>query len=80
MRCGLEVRKSAPLGGKSGGTVAFKKGQPEIVNGQSIFFLADEEKERLKSASGIPYRDSDFCSTSKQIIERRQLEIRQANL
>jgi tRNA U34 5-methylaminomethyl-2-thiouridine-forming methyltransferase MnmC len=76
-KCGLEVRKSQSLGGKSGGTVAFKSDQPEIVNNQSILFLSDEEKDRLKGNSGIPYHDPDLRNTRKQILERRDLEIRQ---
>jgi tRNA U34 5-methylaminomethyl-2-thiouridine-forming methyltransferase MnmC len=75
IECGLEIRKSAPLGGKSGGTIAFKKGQPEIANEQSIFFLSNEEKERLQTRSGTPYRDPDFNNTSQQIVECRHLEI-----
>ena len=80
IECGLEVRKSAPLGGKSGGTVAFKPGQPEIVNEQSIFFLSNEEKERLQSRSGIPYRDPEFNSTNAQVLQRRQIEIEQKSV
>jgi hypothetical protein len=56
-------------------SVAFRHGQSEIVNQQSIFFLSDEEKERLQSCSGIPYRDPDFNNTSKEIIQCRHLEI-----
>ncbi len=79
IECGLEIRKSAPLGGKSGGTIAFKPGQPEIVNEQSIFFLSDEEKSRLQSRSGTPYRDPNFGSTGAQIIQRRQSDMDQAS-
>lgn len=76
-QCGLEVRKSVPLGGKSGGTVAFKKGQQEIVDNKTIFFLSIEEEKRLNTNSGTPYRDPTFNSTKEQIIERREAEIKQ---
>ena len=57
---GLEIRKSAPLGRKSGGTIAFPPKNAEIVNGNSILFLNDDENVRLNSRSSIPYRDPGF--------------------
>ena len=70
------MRKTLPLGAKSGGTVAFKQGQSEITNEQSIFYLSDREKERLKGNSGVPYRDPLLNGQRKEIILRRDYEIR----
>jgi len=78
--CGLEVRKSGPLGGKSGGTVAFKNEQLEIVDDESIFFLGQEENDRLSTRSGIPYRDPNLNGAKADIIKRRNDEIKESKL
>ncbi len=78
--CGLQVRKSIALGGKSGGTVAFLSAREEIADNESIFFLTEEEYKRLNSRSAIPYRDPQFKDTPAQIIQRRALELKQSKL
>jgi tRNA U34 5-methylaminomethyl-2-thiouridine-forming methyltransferase MnmC len=78
--CGLEIRKSAPLGGKSGGTIAFRPASAEIADGISILHLSDDENRRLNSRSAIPYRDPNFNSTRAQILQRRAIEIEQSAL
>jgi tRNA U34 5-methylaminomethyl-2-thiouridine-forming methyltransferase MnmC len=78
--CGLALRKSAPLGRKSGGTIAFSPSIGEIVNGSSILHFDEDENKRLASRSAIPYRDANFKSTRAHIIEQRQLEISQSTL
>ncbi len=78
-QCGLQIRKTIAVGKKSGGTIAFKNSE-EIVDNENIFFLSQEENEKLSSHSGIPYRDPDFKYSRAQIVENREAEIRQAKL
>jgi len=78
--CGLEIRKSAPLGGKSGGTIAFCSKNAEIANGSSILSLGDDENHRLTSRSGIPYRDPYLNGTRRQILHQRALAIEKSAL
>lgn len=73
--CGLAIRKSAPLGGKSGGTVAFHPESGEIADGECILQLNDDEKRRLKTRSAIPYRDATLSSSRTQILQCRAKEI-----
>ena len=77
--CGLEVRKSAPLGKKSGGTIAFHSGT-EIADGLSILHLSGDENTRLNSRSAIPYRDPNLNNTRTQILQQRELEIKESVL
>jgi len=78
--CGLVVRKSAPLGGKSGGTVAFLAEKEGIIDKHFILDLDDDESRRLESRSSIPYRDPNLNSTREEINSRRILEIQQSQL
>ena len=78
--CGLEIRKSAPLGRKSGGTIAFHSQNTEIINGSSILHLNNDENLRLSSRSAIPYRDPNLNNSRAQIIKQRALEIEQSPL
>ena len=78
--CGLQIKKSAPLGRKSGGTVACRFDNKEIADGGSILLLSDDENFRLNSRSAIPYRDPDLNSSREHILQARILEIEQSRL
>ena len=78
--CGLEIRKTIALGDKSGGTIAFKKNQPEIVDNQNIFFLSQEESARLLGRSGIPYRDPSLKDTGIRVNKHRAQEMTKSTL
>jgi len=70
--CGLIVKRTTPLGGKSGGTVAARSGFAR--DDVAVIDLSITENERLESRSSIPYRDSGFSSTRKEILHRRVME------
>jgi tRNA U34 5-methylaminomethyl-2-thiouridine-forming methyltransferase MnmC len=71
--CALEVKKTTPVGGKSGGTIAAYPGQIKLD--QNIFELSDAENLRLESKSSTPYRDPDLSDSANIILNRRQKEI-----
>ena len=72
--CGLEVRRTSAVGGKSGGTIAAHAGVLE--NGTEIFALSDEEEARLKTRSSIPYRDPQLSGKREDIIKERNAEVK----
>jgi len=78
--CGLAVRKTLAIGGKSGGTIGFKDNQSEIADNESIFFLSKQENDRLSTRSSIPYRDPELNDARACIVRRRDEEIRQSKL
>lgn len=71
--CGLEVKKTAAVGGKSGGTIAAYPGQ--IKTDKNICELSDEENSRLASRSSVPYRDLALQDNRSLILSRRQKEV-----
>ena len=73
--CGLQIKKSQPLGRKASGTIAFKNTPSEITDGQLILDLSADEQTALNSRSAIPYRDLDFSDTKAEILKRRTAEI-----
>lgn len=69
---GLEVKRTAKVGGKSGGTIAAPAG---VIDGNPFAFpLTQEEKARLGSRSAIPYRDPQMCDSPQTIVDRRLAE------
>jgi tRNA U34 5-methylaminomethyl-2-thiouridine-forming methyltransferase MnmC len=73
---GLEVRRTAAIGGKSGGTIAgFSQGLIEISYSLE---LTSAEETRLASRSAVPYRDPALADSRKAIIARRDEELRAA--
>jgi len=71
--CGLEVKKTTAVGGKSGGTLAAYPGQ--IKTDECILDLSETEQLRLASRSGVPYRDPTLTDNRQAILDRRQEEI-----
>ncbi len=71
--CGLEVKKTTPVGGKSGGTIAAFPGQ--IKTDEYILELSENEQLRLASRSSVPYRDPDLTDNRQVILHRRQEEL-----
>jgi tRNA U34 5-methylaminomethyl-2-thiouridine-forming methyltransferase MnmC len=69
--CGLEVKKTTAVGGKSGGTLAAYPGQSETD--ENIHDLSDTESSRL--ISSVPYRDPTLSDSREAILSRRQKEI-----
>jgi tRNA U34 5-methylaminomethyl-2-thiouridine-forming methyltransferase MnmC len=73
-QCGMIVRRTAALGGKSGGTLAMlSSASIDETNGFSLF---EEEAEKLVGRAGVPYRDPGFCNSSKEILHAREQEQR----
>ncbi|HEY9869851.1 MAG TPA: MnmC family methyltransferase [Candidatus Obscuribacterales bacterium] len=69
---GFTVWRTAAVGGKSGGTLAsLAQGHP---GGPETYALHEDEERRLRSRSGVPYRDPDLGSTREAILERRRKE------
>ncbi len=71
---GLEVRRTAAVGGKSGGTIAGFPGR--FTDNPHVFPLSEEEKRRLTSRSATPYRDPSFKAERHEIIRNRESEVR----
>jgi len=70
---GLDIKRTAALGGKSGGSIFAFPGK--ITSTQYVYELTDAEKTRLKSKSAIPYRDPGLMSPRKTILNARQQEL-----
>ena len=69
---GLTVRRTPAVGGKSGGTlVMLSSAGDEACDG---FPLLDTEEEKLAGRAGVPYRDRQFCKSSKEIVRDREQE------
>lgn len=64
---GFCIGRTEPVGKKTSGTIAYKNNKL-LKN-----FLTDKEKGILETNAGIPYYDKDFCSTSEEIIQKREL-------
>jgi tRNA U34 5-methylaminomethyl-2-thiouridine-forming methyltransferase MnmC len=76
--CGLTVKRTAKVGGKSGGTIAGKL--HTLKDNPFAFPLTDLEEARLNSRSAIPYRDPELDDQPKRIVARRSEEINASNL
>lgn len=71
-RCGMIVRRTRAVGGKSGGTLAMLPGAyaPDVDG----LPLLDAEVEKLAGRAGVPYQDKTFCKTSAEILQEREQE------
>jgi tRNA U34 5-methylaminomethyl-2-thiouridine-forming methyltransferase MnmC len=76
--CSLTVKRTAKVGGKSGGTIAAKA--IAIAENPFAFDLTDLEEARLNSRSAIPYRDPNLNDRAKSIIARRLEEVNTSSL
>jgi len=76
--CGLTVKRTAKVGGKSGGTIAAN--EKAIADNPFAFALTDLEEARLKSRSAIPYRDPNLNDQAESIMARRLEEVRNSSL
>jgi tRNA U34 5-methylaminomethyl-2-thiouridine-forming methyltransferase MnmC len=68
---GLNVKRTAAVGGKSGGTVAAWVDDEQ----DDVSKLTAEEEKRLHSSSAVPYRDPTLSDDPRQILARREEEI-----
>lgn len=69
---GFHVWRTAAVGGKSGGTLASINTRcPPYADVSS---LNDDEERRLRSRSGIPYRDPSLSDSREAMLARRQAE------
>lgn len=73
---GFKIYRTRGVGAKKGGTLAARAAGSALTD-DLIFAIRPEEEERLKGASGIPYRDPGFNATRKDILRRRELEQKQ---
>ncbi len=73
-QCGMIVRRTSAVGGKSGGTLAMLSCESfDETFGLPLF---DEELEKLGGRAGVPYRDMHFCKTQREIVRAREAEQR----
>lgn len=73
IEAGFTIFRTKGVGVKNGGTLACRSGKTELVD-DLIFHMFDEEQERLKTVSGIPYRDPSRRDTTKEVLMRRERE------
>lgn len=78
IECGFCVYKTAPVGGKRGGTLALSG--PDNPLSSTVYDLSSEERAKLATTSGIPYRDADLSDSRDHIQERRRAEQAAANV
>jgi tRNA U34 5-methylaminomethyl-2-thiouridine-forming methyltransferase MnmC len=76
--CGLTVKRTAKVGGKSGGTVA--GGAEALLDNPFALPLTDQEETRLNSRSAIPYRDPNLKDVAEDIRVRRLSEVNESSL
>lgn len=72
LQAGFQVYKTAGVGAKPGGTIAAVQAFDKLP--QHVHALSDSEAQKLKGASGVPYRDPDLVLPRGLILERRQEE------
>lgn len=70
---GFSIFRTRDVGHKQGGTLA-ASGDGDVLFEDLIYALRPEELEKLKTISGIPYRDPTFNSTRKEVLHRRNAE------
>ncbi|MBI4533393.1 MAG: hypothetical protein HY711_05540 [Candidatus Melainabacteria bacterium] len=72
LEAGFTVWRTAAVGGKSGGTLAsyhhYTSTHP------AIYPLTQDELARMRTKSGIPYRDQNFSLSKKEILIKRKAE------
>lgn len=73
IEAGFSIFRTKGVGVKNGGTLACRTGSTELVDGL-IFNMFEEEVERLKTVSGIPYRDPSRLDSTKEVLKRREQE------
>jgi chorismate dehydratase len=73
IEAGFSVFRTNGVGVKNGGTLACRTGRTELVDGL-IFHMLEEELERLKTVSGIPYRDPSRRDSTREVLKRRDRE------
>lgn len=79
VNAGFDICRTAAVGKKSGGTMAYIPGQSRPMN---TLALAEDESAKLMTASAVPYRDGTFASARLEILKRRdreQVEFRRAS-
>lgn len=69
-KCGMIVRRTPAVGGKSGGTLAMLP-RPDGTVSDGLPLL-EEEAAKLAGRAGVPYRDATFCKTSAEIMRQRE--------
>jgi len=80
LEAGFQVSKTAPVGSKTGGTLACISQESETLTSRSTLNqtesgpLADWEQEYLRSKAGIPYRDPELKLSRKEILALREAE------
>ena len=71
---GFTVKRTAALGGKSGGTIG-------MISSKSEEFictdLSEDEMLRMAGSSGVPYRDPGFSLERQELLANRQIEQKQ---
>ncbi len=73
--CGLVVRRTTAVGEKHGGTLAMR---PNVLRLHECGMpLLEEEQAKLAGRAGVPYRDKQFCKTSREILQQREQEQRE---
>ncbi len=77
---GFHVYRTAAVGGKSGGTLACLQDLQAYLPGllDVIMPLSEEEERRLRTTSGLPYRDPELSLTGEAIRIARLKEQGQA--
>jgi chorismate dehydratase len=84
IEAGFDVFRTKGVGFKAGGGTlavptrsdlnsATRDGVGVLVD-DLIFLLEDEESSRLTGRPGVPYRDKEFCSTRREVLQRRAKE------
>ena len=69
-KCGMLVRRTPAVGGKSGGTLAMlPRADGTVSDGLP---LLEEETVKLAGRAGVPYQDETFCKTSAEIMRERE--------
>ncbi len=71
-KCGMCVFRTTAVGEKNGGTLVVLPSN--AANETNRLPLLDEESQKLLGRAGVPYRDSNFCKSSKEIEQAREAE------
>jgi hypothetical protein len=72
LEAGFNIYGSTPVGDKSGGTVACLEQFERPPDGLTL--LSESELARLKSKSGVPFRDPTFDSSRSDVRKCRDIE------
>ncbi len=74
VEAGFNVKRTCPLGGKSGGTIGLVSANDELRQDSDVYELDESELARLKTLSAVPYRDDKFGLDRKAVLLSRQHE------